>query len=115
VKPRRKARIYESRRSPGINQEPERPFAADTDVGDDRRPSDDSYRHNRRKSGLRRTGVLEHGQLQAWDQGRRGSVRLAAATPGDEGDDGDDNDRTSSRQSSTHRVRSRGLVPTATG
>ena len=68
---------------------------------------DDPYRHNRRRTGLRRTGFLEHGQLYASDHGRRHMrFRLAAATPGDEGDDGDDNERMSRPQSSTHCVRS---------
>jgi hypothetical protein len=105
VKPRCKARINESCRSPGIDQEREWPFAADADVGDDRSATDDPYRHNRRRAGLRRTGFLEHGKLYGWDHGRRHMrSRLAAATPSDEGDDGDDNERMSSPQSSTHCV-----------
>ena len=107
MKPRRKARIHESCRSPGIHQERERPFAADADVGDDRTAPDDPYRHNRRRTWLRRTGFLEHGQLYAWAHGRRHRrLRLAAATPSDEGGDDDyDNERMSSLQSSTHCVR----------
>jgi hypothetical protein len=108
VKPRRKARIDESCRSPGVHQEREWPFAADTDVRNDHSPvTDDPYRHNRRRTGLRRTGFLEHGQLYASDHGRRYTrLRLAAATPGDEGDDGDGNERMSRPQSSPHGVRS---------
>ena len=72
--------------------------------------TDDPYRHNRRRTGLRRTGFLKHGQLYPCDHGRRHRRwRLAAATPSEEGDGGDDNERVSSPQSSSHYVRS--LLP----
>jgi hypothetical protein len=104
VEPRRKARVHEACGSPDVHQERERPFAADADVGDDRSP-DDPYRHNRHRTGLRRTRLLEHGQLYACGHGRRHMRRrLAAATPGEEGGDGGDNERVPSPLSSTHYV-----------
>ncbi len=103
MKPRRKARIHESCRSPGIHQEREWPFATDADVGDDGGP-DDPYRHDRGRTGRRRTGFLEHGQLYATDRGRRRPWRSAAATPGEEGGGSDDNERVSNSRSSAHFV-----------
>jgi hypothetical protein len=109
VKPRGKARIHQRCSVPGIHQERERPFAANADVGHDHTP-DDPYRHHRRRTGLRRTGFLEHGQLYAGDHRRRHMrLRLAAATPCHERDEGDDCER----MSSPHCVRFRSafIVP----
>ncbi len=87
MKPRRKARIHQTCSCPGIHQEPEWPFAADADVGDDRSATDNPYRHNRRRTGLRRTGFLKHGQLYD-HRPRHRRWRLAGVTPSEEGDDG---------------------------